>query len=115
MPGENIGYGHTTIAKDKMRIATINIGYADGYTRSLAKSDTYALVNGQKAPLVGKVCMDMCMIDITKVHDANEGDNVVLFGKELSVKQLAEWADTIPYEILTNISQRVKRVYENEV
>lgn len=115
MPGENIGYGHTTIAKDKMRIATINIGYADGYTRSLSKSDTYALVNGQKAPLVGKVCMDMCMIDITKVHDANEGDNVVLFGKELSVTQLAVWADTIPYEILTNISQRVKRVYENEV
>lgn len=115
LPGESIGYGHNVIVSERKRIATINIGYADGYTRALSKSDTYVLVNGQKAPLIGKVCMDMCMIDITGLTNIKEGDSVIVFGKDLPVAQLAKWADTIPYEILTNISQRVKRVYENEV
>jgi len=112
--GDNIGYGHHTIAVHDMRIATICIGYADGYPRSLGNGHGHVLVHGHKAKTVGSICMDMCMVDITLIPDAKEGDEVIVFGRGLPVTQLARWANTIPYEIMTNISQRVKRVYVNE-
>lgn len=112
--GDNIGYGHHTIALHDMRVATICIGYADGYPRSLGKGAAYVLVHGKPAKTVGSICMDMCMVDITHIPEAQEGDDAIIFSKELPVTMLAEWAHTISYEIMTNISQRVKRVYVNE-
>jgi alanine racemase len=72
------------------------------------------IVGGHLAPVIGNVCMDMTMIDITGIPNVREGDDVVVFGQELPVQQLAQWADTIPYEIMTGISQRVKRIYYEE-
>ena len=72
------------------------------------------LINHQLVPVIGSVCMDMTMVDITGVPDVNEGDEVMVFGNELPIQQIAEWANTIPYEIMTCISQRVKRVYFEE-
>ena len=112
--GDNIGYGHHTIATHDMRIATICIGYADGYPRSMGKGTAYVLIHGKKARTTGSICMDMCMVDITHIPEAKEGDDVIIFNKELTVTELAIWAGTISYEIMTNISQRVKRVYVNE-
>ncbi|MCD6012751.1 MAG: alanine racemase [Flavipsychrobacter sp.] len=112
--GDNIGYGHHTIAPTDMRIATICIGYADGYPRSLGKGNAYVLIHGKQAKTLGSICMDMCMVDITHIPEAQEGDEVIVFGKELPVTQLAAWANTISYEIMTSISQRVKRIYVNE-
>ena len=71
-------------------------------------------MNGQLAPVIGAVCMDMTMIDVTDITNVNEGDEVIIFGNDLAIQQIAEWADTIPYEIMTGISQRVKRVYFEE-
>lgn len=112
--GDNIGYGHHTIAPRDMRIATICIGYADGYMRNLGNGKAYVLIHGSKAPTIGSICMDMCMVDISDIPDAKEGDDVTVFGDELPVTLLGEWAGTISYEIMTSISQRVKRVYINE-
>lgn len=111
--GDNIGYGHHTIAGRDMRVATICIGYADGYPRAMGKGNAYVLIKGQKAHTIGSVCMDMCMVDITDIPDVAEGDEAIVFSNELSVTQLAKWANTIPYEIMTGISQRVKRIYTN--
>lgn len=111
--GDNIGYGHHTIAEKDMRIATISIGYADGYMRALGKGHAYVLINGKKAHTVGSICMDMCMVNITDIEGVREGDEALIFCEELPVSHLAEWAGTIPYEIMTSISQRVKRVYIN--
>jgi alanine racemase len=112
--GEGIGYGHSDAAGETRRIATISIGYADGYPRALGHGRAYVLIHGQPAPIVGVVCMDMCMVDISAIPEAQEGDEVTVFGPELPLTQLAEWGDTIPYEIMTGISQRVKRVYVTE-
>ncbi len=112
--GDSIGYGHHTIAAKDMRIATICIGYADGYPRTLGKGNAFVLIHGKEARTVGSICMDMCMVDITSIPDAAEGDEAIVFGAGLPVTRLAEWAGTISYEIMTNISQRVKRVYVNE-
>lgn len=112
--GETVGYGRKGKIEGDVRIATICIGYADGYPRSLSNTDAYVLVHGKKARLVGVVCMDMCMIDITGIPDVKEGDEVIVFGPDLPVTQLAEWGGSISYEIMTGISQRVKRVYVNE-
>lgn len=111
--GDNIGYGHHTIAQRDMRIATICIGYADGYPRSMGRGKAHVLIHGQTAKTVGSICMDMCMVDVTDIADVKEGDDAIVFGPELPVAQLAEWAGTISYEIMTSISQRVKRVYTN--
>lgn len=111
--GQSIGYSRSAIAQQDIRIATVRIGYADGYPRLMSNGKGQMLVNGQLAPVVGRVCMDMTMIDITGIA-ANEEDEVIVFGEELPVTQLAQWAQTIPYEILTNISQRVKRLYFEE-
>lgn len=112
--GETVGYSRKGIAERDMRIATICIGYADGYPRSMSNGVAYVLVNNKPAKIVGIIAMDMCMVDITDIDGVNEGDEVVVFGPQLSLNQLAKWAGTIPYEIMTGISQRVKRVYTNE-
>lgn len=111
---ETVGYGRKATATRDMRIATVSIGYADGYPRALGSGNAYMLVHGKQAPIVGVVCMDMCMIDITDIPEAKEGDEVLVFGADIPVTKLAQQAGTIPYEIMTGISQRVKRVYQNE-
>jgi alanine racemase len=112
--GDTVGYNRKGIAGSHTLIATVRIGYADGYPRSLGNGAGKMWVKGRLAPVIGSVCMDMTMIDITGIPDIREGDEVIVFGKELSVNQLAHWAQTIPYEILTGVSQRVKRVYFEE-
>lgn len=108
--GDTIGYGRKGIAVQDTKIATIAIGYADGFLRAFSNGKISLLVNGKSAPVIGNICMDMCMLDITGI-DAKEGDEVIIFGENPSVKQLADAIDTIPYEILTNISNRVSRVF----
>lgn len=112
--GEGIGYGHGDAADHDRRIATISIGYADGYPRALGHGKAHVLIHGQPAPLVGVVCMDMCMVDVTHIPQVVEGDEALVFGPELPIWVLSKWAETIPYEIMTGISQRVRRVYITE-
>lgn len=112
--GDTIGYNRRGIASSGMVIATVRIGYADGYPRSLGNGMGKMWVKGRLAPVVGSVCMDMTMIDITGIPGVEEGEEVIVFGNELSVNQLAHWAQTIPYEILTGVSQRVRRIYFEE-
>lgn len=112
--GETVSYGRKGIVSRDTRVATVRIGYADGYPRNLSNGVGKMWVKGMLAPVIGTVCMDMVMIDITGIPHVQEGDEVVLFGRELPVSQVARWAQTIPYEILTGISQRVKRVYFEE-
>ncbi|ANH82955.1 bifunctional UDP-N-acetylmuramoyl-tripeptide:D-alanyl-D-alanine ligase/alanine racemase [Niabella ginsenosidivorans] len=112
--GETVSYNRRGIAKEDSVIATIRIGYADGYSRRLGNGVGKVWVNGQLAPVIGTVCMDMTMIDITHIPEVKEGDDVIVFGEAVPVQQLAEWIGTIPYEIMTGISQRVKRVYYGE-
>jgi Alr-MurF fusion protein len=109
--GETVSYGRQGVALQDKTIATVRIGYADGYPRSLSNGIGKMWVNGRLAPVIGIICMDMTMIDITGIPGVREGDEVIVFGKELPVKEVANWANTIPYEILTGISHRVKRVY----
>jgi alanine racemase len=112
--GETVGYSRKGEVVRNSRIATVSIGYADGYFRDFGNGKAYMLIHGQHAPVIGSVCMDMCMLDVTNIQNVKVGDEVIVFGNELPVHLLAEWAKTIPYEILTSISQRVKRVYVNE-
>ncbi|WP_205509385.1 bifunctional UDP-N-acetylmuramoyl-tripeptide:D-alanyl-D-alanine ligase/alanine racemase [Longitalea arenae] len=112
--GETVSYGRRGVATRDTRIATVRIGYADGYPRRLGNGTGKMLVNGHLAPIIGSVCMDMTMIDITDISHVREGDEVIVFGGDLPVKQVAHWAQTIPYELLAGISQRVKRVYFEE-
>ncbi|MFM8591910.1 MAG: bifunctional UDP-N-acetylmuramoyl-tripeptide:D-alanyl-D-alanine ligase/alanine racemase [Sphingomonadales bacterium] len=109
--GETISYNRRTTLMRTSRIATVRLGYADGYPRALGNGVGKVLVGGQLVSIAGSICMDMFMIDVTDVSDVREGDEVILFGSALSVQQVATWATTIPYEILTGISERVKRVY----
>ena len=111
--GESVGYSRKGVADKDSTIATVRIGYADGYPRHLSNGTGSMYVNGKMAPVIGNVCMDMTMLDITGI-DAAEGDDVTVFGEMLPVTQLANWSGTIAYEILTGISQRVKRVYYEE-
>ena len=111
--GCSIGYSRRTILERDSVIAAIPIGYADGLNRHLGNRNGYCLVNGQKAEYVGNICMDVCMIDVTGI-DCHEGDSVEIFGDNLHVTELSDRLDTIPYEILTGISNRVKRIYFEE-
>ena len=111
---ETVGYGGNLKLSRASKIATIRIGYADGYHRIFSNGIGKVSIHKQLAPVVGNVCMDMAMVDITDVPNVIEGDTVEVFGNQLPVKYLAEWSGTIPYEILTNISQRVKRIYFEE-
>jgi len=107
---DTVGYSRWGKLTRPSRIAAIPIGYADGLNRHLGRGVGYCLVNGQKAPYVGNICMDVCMIDVTDI-DCREGDSVEIFGNNLPVTVLSDLLDTIPYEILTSVSERVKRVY----
>ena len=107
---DSVGYSRKGRLSRDSRIATLPIGYADGLNRRLGNGNAYCLVNGHKAPYVGNICMDVCMIDVTDV-DCKEGDKVVIFGEGLPPTILADVLGTIPYEILTSVSNRVKRVY----
>lgn len=111
--GDTIGYGRKSRAVEATKIATIAIGYADGYSRAFSQGVGVVLINGKRAKVVGNVCMDMTMIDITGM-EAKEGDEVILFGGGLSIYEVAAAIKTIPYEILTNTSERVKRVFWSE-
>ncbi len=111
--GETIGYSRRTTLERDSRIAAIPIGYADGLDRHLGNRNCYCLVNGQKAYYVGNICMDVCMIDVTDI-DCKEGDQVEIFGKNLPVTVLSDAVGTIPYEILTGVSNRVQRIYVQE-
>ena len=107
---DSVGYSRKGRLNRNSRIAAIPIGYADGLNRRLGNGNAYCLVNGQKAPYVGNICMDVCMIDVTDI-DCREGDKVIIFGDDLPVTTLSEVLGTIPYEILTSVSGRVKRIY----
>lgn len=108
--GDSVGYSRDFIAKRKTRVATLPIGYADGLMRTLGNHQGKVFINGQSAPYIGNICMDMAMVDVTDVK-CKEGDDVIVFGDELPVTEFAEDMKTIPYEALTHISRRVKRVY----
>lgn len=110
---ESVGYGRMFRAKQTSQIAVVPIGYADGINRKLGNGIGKFMVKGNIVPTVGNVCMDMTMIDVTGIG-AQEGDEVLIFGKELPITQLSDAIGTIPYEILTGISQRVKRIYYQE-
>ena len=112
--GESVSYNRKAIMKKDSIIATVRIGYADGYPRRLGNSIGKMLVNGEPAPVTGTVCMDMVMLDITELKNVKEGDEVIVFGKDLSILELAQSIGTIPYEILTNVGERVKRVFFTE-
>ena len=108
--GDSVGYSRRTILERDSVIGAIPIGYADGLNRHLGNRHGYCLVNGQKAEYVGNICMDVAMIDVTGI-DCKEGDSVEIFGRNLPVTVLSDTIDTIPYEVLTGVSNRVKRIY----
>lgn len=111
--GDTVGYSRKGVLHRDSRIAAIPIGYADGLNRHLGNGNGYCLVKGKKVPYIGNICMDVCMIDVTDI-DCQEGDKVVIFGDDLPVTQLSDELGTIPYEILTSVSNRVKRVYYHD-
>jgi alanine racemase len=112
--GETVSYNRRSAVKRDSVIATVRIGYADGYPRRLGNGKGKLLINGQLAPVIGTVCMDMFMADVTDIPSVQEGQDVIIFGPGLPVQQIADWAETIPYEIMTGVSQRVRRVYFEE-
>ncbi len=112
--GESVGYNRKGMVNKDSTIATIRLGYADGYPRKLGNGIGKIRVKERWAPIIGTICMDMFMVDVTGISGLKEGDEVIIFGTQLPVQQVAQWAGTIPYEIMTGISQRVKRVYFEE-
>ncbi len=108
---ETVGYSRKGVLTRDSLIAAIPIGYADGLNRHLGRGAGYCLVNGQKAPYVGNICMDVAMIDVTDIPDVHEGDMVEIFGEHLPITVLSDVLDTIPYEVMTSVSNRVKKVY----
>ena len=111
--GETIGYGrHTTLTEDR-QIAVIPIGYADGFDRRFSNYGGEVIVRGKRCPVVGNVCMDQAMVDVTGA-DAHVGDNVEVFGERLPLQELSDRLGTIPYEVLTSVSRRVQRIYYYE-
>jgi alanine racemase len=114
--GTSISYGQTFVTRRESLIATLPVGYADGYQRLLSNRGE-VLVGARRAPVVGRVCMDLTLIDVTDIKNVKQGDEVVLLGRqgagEISADELAAWANTISYEILTSISARVPRIHLN--
>lgn len=108
--GEDVSYSRKFVSKSKTKIGVIPVGYADGLNRHLGNEKLTVYVNGYYAPIIGNICMDMCMIDISNI-EAKAGDTVVIFGEENPAAKLAKILDTIPYEIFTSLAQRLKRVY----
>ena len=111
--GTTIGYGRHGVLKRHSKIATIPIGYADGFNRHLGCGNGEVFINGKRVPTVGNICMDLFMADVTDV-DCKVGDKVEIFGKHIPVTEIADKLGTIPYEVLTSVSQRVKRIYYRE-
>lgn len=111
--GETVSYGRIFTADKDMRVATVTAGYADGYPRRLSNAG-YVLINGHRANIIGRICMDQLMVDITCLDNVNAGDEVILFGKDLPVEELAEICGTINYEIICGISPRVSRIITNK-
>lgn len=107
--GDTVSYGRTFTAEKEMKIATVSAGYADGYPRVLSNK-AEVIINGKRAPILGRVCMDQMSVDVSHIEDVKMGDEVILFGKELSVDELAYLSNTINYEIVCGISPRVPRV-----
>jgi alanine racemase len=112
-PGDTVGYGRVGVVTKATQVGTIAIGYADGIGRQFGNGKASFWVNGKLAPTIGNICMDMCMIDLDGI-EAKEGDDVILFGPELPLPQLCQQVGIIPYELLTGISPRVKRIYVKE-
>lgn len=110
---ETIGYSRKGVSNRDTKIATVPIGYADGLSRKLSNGKGKMIIKGKEAPIIGNVCMDMCMIDITDIN-VNENDEVIVFGEAYPIAEVAKDIGTIPYEVLTNVSRRVKRVYFQE-
>jgi alanine racemase len=108
--GETVGYSRKGKTESDIVIAVVPVGYADGFRRELSNGKGKMLVNSQFAPIIGNVCMDMCMLDITGI-EAQEGDDIIVFGDSFPANELAKILKTIPYEIITGISERVKRIY----
>ena len=108
--GESLGYNRTFIAKTETKTATLPIGHADGINRQLGLGKGYVIINQQKAPIIGNVCMDMIMVDITNIN-CKEGDEVIIFDAHHTAKDLAQKGNTISYELITSVSQRVKRTF----
>lgn len=111
--GESVSYGRRYIANRPSRIATLPVGYADGIRRTLGNGNSKVNINGNLVPVVGTICMDMMMVDVSNI-ECKEGDEVIIFGENPSISQYAKWLETIPYEVLTSISTRVQRVYYKE-
>jgi len=112
--GDSVGYSRSGVLKRDSTVAVIPVGYADGYDRKLGNGVGEVLVKGKRCPVVGNICMDTCMIDVTDIDDAKERDEVVIFNDKLTISEIADKLNTIPYEILTSVSQRVKRIYYRE-
>ncbi len=111
---DTVGYNRKGVATKDTIIGTVCIGYADGIPRRLGNGKGFMLLHQTLVPIIGNVCMDMCMLDISAVPFTKEGDTVEVFGENYLVQAFAQNAETIPYEILTGISQRVKRIYIEE-
>jgi len=109
--GATVGYSRKGVLVNGGQIATLAIGYADGYDRRFSRGNGYVLIQGKKAPVIGNVCMDMVMVDVSAIEGVKAGDEAIIYGEQISLKELADRIGTIPYELLTNISTRVKRVY----
>ncbi len=112
--GDTVGYNRKGKVHRDSAIATIRIGYADGLNRKLGNSNGCVFIKGRKAPLLGNICMDMAMVDITDIPNVYEGDSAEVFGPHISVSEVSRSIGTISYEVLTGIGQRIKRVYIEE-
>ena len=110
-PGVSVSYGRRFTASRPMTVGTVPIGYADGYPRALCDQGAYVLVHGRPVPIIGRICMDQLMVDLTGLQDVRTEDEVELFGLGISAGELAEKLGTISYELLCNVSKRVPRVY----
>jgi alanine racemase len=110
--GDSCGYGRKFIADSDRKIATLAVGYADGYTRMLSGKGAEVYVKGHRAPVVGNICMDQCTVDVTDVPDVAVGDEVELFGPHIPVEELADKLGTINYELVCMVNKRVPRLYK---
>lgn len=112
--GRGVSYGKEYITNKVTKIATVPIGYADGYLRKIAKEGKM-IVHGKKVPIIGRICMDQCMIDVSDVHNIERGDEAIIFGREgITIDDLAQWLDTINYEISCVIGKRIPRIYTKD-
>jgi len=111
--GEPVGYGCADVSENERVIAILPVGYADGLSRKLGNRNGNLYIKGSKVKIIGNVCMDMCMADVTGIS-AETGDEAEIFGEKISIDEIAAKCDTIPYEILTSIPRRVKRIFFRE-